>query len=301
MKLFDGINQESKDIILQGMSYAAAASPGGTLLPAVDTAAMVVIWGGMICSLGKLHNVQVGKEEWIKVATICGKSVLLYNIGGKVITWIVNCLCLGTTSVATMLVNAVLNVAATYCIGVAFDRMLQEESIEGKTIQEMARIGLRYMSPPGTGLLYEIVLWVRDWGLKAKPQQIAESDAIQPTKLIRGVAMMNKVVRVKDNCTAIASSGVSHDFREGCFYVYKDKGPYGLGTVRERGEGWAIALMLGVCITADARGENAMVSHKGLSVNINSLSPVVYLGGREIAVVVSYNDFGDGKLYCRRR
>lgn len=282
MELFEGQNKESKDIISFGMACAAAASPSGILLPTVDTAAMVLIWGKMICSLGRVHNVEVGKEEWIKVATICGKGILAYNIGGKVITWIVNCLCLGTTSVATMLINAALNAAATYSIGVAFDKMLNEEDLNGKTIQEMAKIGLSYMAPPGTGVLYAIVLWVRDWAMKEKKQQILDESLSRHSRMIPGASM-------NDGCL------------DDCLYIHKNGCPVGIGTVRQRGEGWSVALMLGVQVTPDAWFENAIVSHNGLSVNINSLDPIVYQAGGEIAVVVSYNNFGDGKLYCRRR
>lgn len=162
MGLFDGISSDSKETIVASMVLAVGASPAGTILPAADMVAMGGIWGNMVYQLAKQYGVSGTKEQWVQIVTICGRGVLSYTSGSKVLTWIVNVASLGAASVPTMIVNAILNAAATYSIGTAFDKMLRDFTGCTVTIEEMASVTMGYLSPPGLSMLYDVARWVRD-------------------------------------------------------------------------------------------------------------------------------------------
>ena len=156
MDLFEGMPYKVKEIIKDSVIASVAVSPAGVLVPAFDTAAIVVMWGSMLYRIGVYYNVDIPKDKCVKVLTCCGTGITGYLVGSKAINWLLNFIP-GLGTLGAMAGNCVLNGYYTYAVGKAFNAVMREPGINRYTALEIAKLLLRYFVPiPSLAELKEI-------------------------------------------------------------------------------------------------------------------------------------------------
>lgn len=146
MDIFSGMPYGVEEIIKNRMLATVAISPGGALIPMLDTAAIVAIWGNMLYRIARYHNVSLTTEECVKIITACGSSILGYLGGSKILNGLLN-LIPGVGMLGAMAGNVIFNGYYTYAIGKAFHLMLEDYDINGRTILEISKILISLFVP----------------------------------------------------------------------------------------------------------------------------------------------------------
>lgn len=161
MDLFEGMPSEVKEIIKDSVTGSVLVSPAGALVPAFDTAAIILMWGSMLYRIGVYYEVDIPKDKCIKVLTCCGTSITAYLAGTKIINWTLN-LIPGIGTLGAMAGNCILNGYYTYAVGRAFNAVMREPGINRFTAIEIAKLLMRHFVPiPSLATLKEIFALLR--------------------------------------------------------------------------------------------------------------------------------------------